>query len=152
MTRSDNQARLTDLIMTDSTVLQLYQSLPTKYLSCTAHLKKTLYSWAGELPRRKLLQSDTPVAINAFAYRARHQVTAEIKRIKTGSFSRGTNNINLKIVGVIRDEKLYVVTESAHNRFRDIAARQPARVNGAYQAENYVKKTFSFTKSTSATA
>jgi len=48
---------------------------------------------------------------------------------------------------VIRKNQLLVVTEYSSKRFEDVAPRQPVRMNGIYQAESYIQKTFSSPKS-----
>ena len=129
--------------MVDRTKLEIYKKVPVKYLNSEYALKKSLYSWQGEIPITQITPKDDIVIIDTFAYWARHQSDGVIKRIKTGDFPLRGNNICLKIMGIIRDNKLYVTTKSAKPAFKDIAPMEPIRVGGLGQALKIAEKHFS---------
>ena len=136
-------ARLTDLIMVDGTVLQLHQILPIRYMNSELPLERPNYRWSGELPSEQIGKQDKAVTIATFAYRCRHQADGTIKRFRTGTFRGNNENVHLNILGVIRQDRLLVVTEPSSRKHRDVAPMQPVRIAGLSAALKFVRKRFS---------
>ena len=136
-------ARLVDLIMTDETVLQLHQTLPIRYMSSRQPLEYPAYRWHGELPINQVTPKDIVVALNTWAYRVRHQADGRIKQRITGSFKYQGKTIYLKVIGVIRNKQLFILTTKSSKNHRDIAPMQPVRLNGMNAALKFARKHFS---------
>jgi len=133
-------AKLTDLQMTDKTTASMDQRIPRQYLHSDSQLKKTYYTWVGELPLESLESDDSVVVIDAWAYRQRHQESGRIIRLRTGGFPKGEDFQHLKLMGVVRGGKLMVITEIANKKVRDIAPRTPVRIAGIGSAMSRFRK------------
>lgn len=138
-----NSARLTDVILEDNTTLQLYKSIPNKYLHSEKNLTKATYSWQGEVHIQDIGESETICVIDTYAYRARKS-NGQIVRLKTGGYKFNDSFRIYKLMGIIRNDRLYIVVKEANQKVADIASLAPVRVNGVAQAHRVLAR-FSFT-------
>lgn len=146
----EGKARLTDLILEDNTMLQIYRSIPNKYIHSDMNLNKATYSWQGEVHIDDIGKDETICVIDTYAYRARKK-TGQIIRLKTGGYKYNEQFRVYKIMGVIRNDRLYVVVKKAGKKVEDIAPFAPVRVNGVNQAHRILAR-FSFSKQTKKSA
>ena len=134
-------ARITDIIMNDGTECQIYRDVPVKYLHSESKLKRGLFRLAGEVELEEVTENDIIVVIDAFAIRQRHQGDTRIKRRKLGGYTGADKQFrSLKLVGVIKDTQLFLITEKANSIVEDIAPRMPIRESGVYSAMKRVRK------------
>ena len=151
------RARILDLIMSDNTQFTRYNArIPVKYVHSEQILKKSQYNWLGEMYIGKLESTDTVVTLDTYATRQRHKEDSKIVHIRTGIYtSNDKKDRHKKVMGIIRDGDLYVVTCKADKRFEDISEYGPVRVtsiqNACSVAQKYAKR-FSSTESTQKSA
>lgn len=113
----------------------LYDKISTKYIHSDHFLDQTVYSLCGEVKLNELTEQDLVVVIDTYAYRQRNADGEKI-RLRTGAFTSRVDNQQrpLKLMGVIRQNKLFVVTKRANQRVNDIAPMSPIRVAGIGRA------------------
>lgn len=138
---------VTDLIMSDKTICQRYNSLPAKYLHSDSPLAKKMYKFVGTATISDAVLTDgitgfQLVTIDAYAYRQRHQETGKIVHLRTGAFARkGQNAVPLKLAGIVDNVgHLYVLVETANDKVSDIGSEAPVRVSGLYFLNAKVKR------------
>jgi len=131
--------KVTDIVMSDKTICQLFGNLPSKYLHADSPLAKTVYKFVGTCPTSDAVFSLTRkgfqlVTIDAFAYRQRHEETGKIVHLRTGSFARkGQDAVPLKLAGAVDSEgRLYLLIEQANEKVSDIGSEAPIRISGLY--------------------
>ena len=117
----------------------LFTAIPTKYLHSDTRLTKVRYNWVGEVHVEDLTQDDIVVTVDSWAYRQR-RADGAIVRLRTGGFNKDNEYRTLKLMGVIRDGKLYIVTETSNRRVKDIAPRTPLRIAGVGSAMTRFRK------------
>ena len=141
-------AKLVSLLVGESTPVNLYGTVGVKHLHSDSKLEQSVYSWQGEVELETLTEDDVLVTIDSFAYRARHQDTAKVITLRNGGYNHGPRDQfrTYKLMGVVRDGQLFVVTEQAGEKVEDIAPRAPVRVSGVGQAHRIRHKTFSSPK------
>lgn len=113
----------------------LYDKISTKYIHSDNYLDQTVYRLSGEVKLNELTREDLVVVVDAWAYRQRNADGEKI-RLRTGSFASKENKEqrHLKLMGIIRQSKLFIVTERANKRVMDIAPMSPVRVAGIGRA------------------
>jgi len=138
---------VTDLIMSDKTICQLFRDLPAKYLHSDSPLAKKMYKFVGTAPVSDANFASTQkgfqlVTIDAYAYRQRHQETGKIVHLRTGAFARkGQNAVPLKLAGIVDNvSHLYVLVETANDKVSDIGSEAPVRISGLYFLNAKVKR------------
>jgi hypothetical protein len=112
----------------------LFNKVPSTALHADQHLDQPNYKWVGTLPTGELREGDLVVSIDADAYRQRHEGKGSIVKLRTGSYKRHGRNIALKLMGVIRCNQLYIVTDKAGEFVEDISDTAPVRVSGLKRA------------------
>jgi len=128
-------AKMVELVMTDQTRGCIYTKIPVKYLQTHNQFKHTNYHWSGEKKLEELSKSSHVVTIDAYAYSQRHQKHGYSIQIRTGGYPDRANPDNLihfKVMGIVEDNKLFVITQKAPGKFEDIAPRSPVRIASVY--------------------
>ena len=134
-------AKITDIIVHDNTECQLFRDIPVKYLHSESLLKQNTFKFAGEVKLEDLTGDEVVVVIDSFAFRQRHQETTRIIRIRTGGYTGTDKKFRLlKLVAVIKDSMLFLVTEKSNDRMNDIAPRMPIRRTGVFAAKKAVSR------------
>ena len=139
------RAHITDIIMDDNTECQLYQSIPPSYLHSHSQLTKLKYTFTGEIQLKGTTRNDIFCTIDAYAYRARKVSTGEVKRLKNGTYRDHLTGQqrSLKLIGVLREGRLFVLVGPAGERVSDIAPLAPLRVSGMSQMYQIRRRGFS---------
>jgi hypothetical protein len=126
-----DMANLTGLCLVGADkVFRLYGVIPRKHIHSQEWLGLSQYRWAGEVKNNKLQDSDQVVTLDTYKYQQKHQQKGTIITHITGSYEYNGTIWPLKTMGVIRNKRLYVVTERSNNRVNDIAPRSPIRLSG----------------------
>lgn len=139
------QSNLTDILLVgqEKKPYALYVGwIPQQFLHSHSHLTNNSYRLAGEISLYEIEEGAIVCTIDTFAYRARHQTTTEVKRIKTGTFgdTRSDQRRPLKLSAVIIDKELFIIIVKAGPKVEDIAPMAPMRVSGMGALHNAIRQ------------
>ena len=151
------RARIIGLIFEDGTSLNRHSGpIKTKYIHSHGILNKSSYPWRGEIPLSQLVSTDIIITIDVHATLQRHKEIAKTVHLRVGFYKDHNNEDRAKkIMGIIRNESMYIVTCKANKRFEDVSEMSPVIVvsvpNALSVARKYARR-FSSTESGQETA
>jgi hypothetical protein len=126
------------------------KEIPKSYLTLSrAGINKQKFIWRGEIKIEDLMSTDIPVVINSPAYRQRHKTSGALVRRQCQWYTDKTGATrHKKLMGVLRDDELYIVTKQALQKWADIAEESPIILPGIKHAkevfEKNIQPSFSF--------